>query len=177
LYGLQKLFKMDEDEYLNLPEIVCLEDCGGDILNYIEVIYDIFKEDFVTNKPFFEGRRLGLKKYPYVEGKEYTFYHMTHDGNVEDERIPNLRRCERMPFPRPIIEQSNHSSVKCWKNKRGTKDRILIFYEQEDYLVVLEDRGDFILPWTAYLVGGSNQKKKLLREYSDYIKARAAQQN
>lgn len=160
---------------MQLPKIITLNDFGGDIASYIEAIYALFKKDFVDTKPKFEGVRLGLKKYPLVSNKEYTFYHFTHDGEYEENRTPNLRRMERVCFIKPMIENSNHPDLKVWRNKRGTKERILIYHEAESFLVVLEDRGDFILPWTAYLVEYPNRKKQLIKEYEDYIKAKTAQ--
>ncbi len=167
LYGNHPPRIMD-NECLELPEIIRLEDYGGDIIRYMEVIYAVFRKDFVDKQPAFEGRQLKLKKYPLVDGKECTFYHFTHDGDIETERLPNLRRMERIPFPCPMIENSNHPYLKVWKNRRGTKNRILIFHEAESYLVVLEDRVKYILPWTAYLVEFDNRKRRLLKEYAAY---------
>jgi hypothetical protein len=39
---------------------------------------------------------------------------------------------------------------------------------QENYLVILADRGEYILPWTAYLVEQPHRKRKLQREYEEY---------
>ena len=161
--------------YLQLPDKITLEEYGGDFSSYLEAVYAIFRRDFVDSRPVFEGTRLGLKKHPFIDGKEYTFYHFTHDGDIEKERLPNLRRLERISFPRPMIDNSTHPFLKVWRNKRGTNERILIFHEDESYLIVLEDRGDFILPWTAYLVEYKNRRIKLMEEYLAYKKAKAAQ--
>ncbi len=48
-----------------------------------------------------------MKKHPLVDGKEYTFYHITHKGNIENDRTPELRRCERIGWARPVIENGN----------------------------------------------------------------------
>lgn len=154
----------------NLPDLILLEDYGGDILTYLEDVYQVFCNDFVRSKPTFQGVRLGLKKYPIIEGKEYTFYHMTHSGDIESDREPDLRRMERIPYPRPIIDNSTHADLKVWKNQRGNDTRILIWHENESYLVILTQRKDYILPWTAYLVEQEHRKRKLMKEYTDYIK-------
>jgi hypothetical protein len=165
-------------EVFELPELIELNDFGGNISAYLEAVYHIFKNDFVDSKPVFKGVRLGLKRFPLVEGKEYTFYHMTHEGDIENERTPDLRRMERIAWPRPLIDESEHSYLKVWRNTRrgkgGTKTRILILHEEERYLVILDDRGDYILPWTAYLIKGNSQLEKHLSEYESYIKAEAA---
>lgn len=45
-----------------------------------------------------------MKVHPEFQDRAYTFYHMTHKGNVENERVPDLRRCERMPWAKPTVE-------------------------------------------------------------------------
>ena len=110
-------------EELELPEIITLDEFSGDFSSFYEAVYQIFRRDFVDSKPSFKGKRLRLKAHPHIDGKEYTFYHFTHEGDFETERIPNLRRMERIGFPRPIIDNSEHTSLRVWRNKRGTKDR------------------------------------------------------
>ena len=127
---------------------------------------------FVDSKPVFEGLRLGLKRHPLTHGKEATFWHMIQEGAIEDERIPDLRRCERIRWPRPIIEHVRAPAVKVWSNQRKGEKRICLWLEHEDYLVILADRGDYILPWTAYLVEQPHRKRKLLKEYEDYQRGR-----
>ncbi len=155
-------------EVFQLPDIVSLSDYHGDFVSYYEAVYQIFVKDFVRNRPVFEGVKLGLKKHPLVGGKEYTFYHLTHDGSDEQNRAPNLLRMERIPWPAPMINQSSHQQLKVWRNNRGKHERILILHELEKFLVVLEDRKDYIIPWTAYLVDYPNQMRKLLEEYKAY---------
>jgi hypothetical protein len=165
-------------EVFSLPELIELNEYGGNFGEYLDAVYQIFKEDFVDSKPVFQTKRLGLKRFPLVEGKEYTFYHMTHEGDIEHERIPDLRRMERISWPRPLIDESEHPYLKVWRNTRrgkgGTKDRILILHEKENYLVILDDRGNYILPWTAYLIRGRTQMQRHLNEYEKYKKAEAA---
>lgn len=161
-------------ETIQLPELILLETFGGNPTKYFEAVYEVFKRDFVKSKPIYRGRRLGLKKHPQVDGKEATFYHLTHSGDIHSDRIPDMRRMERIPFPKPIIDNSNLSPLKVWMNKRRSENRICLLHEDESYLVVLADRGDYILPWTAYYIEYENRKIKLLREYEQFIKAEAA---
>lgn len=150
---------------LNLPELICLDGFSGNFSLFYEAVYQIFKRDFVLSIPCYKGKRLRLKKHPYVDGKEYTFYHFTHEGNIETDRVPDIRRMERIGFPKPMIENSGHPILKVWRNKRGTKERILILHEIEKYIVILEDRKDYILPWTAYYIEHENKIRRLIKEY------------
>lgn len=151
-----------------LPPLVLFGAYGGDWDAYLTAIYAYFKQDFVDSKPTFDGRRLGLKRYPLTHGKEATFWHMIQEGRIESDRTPDFRRCERIRWPRPIIEHANEPIVKVWRNQRRGEKRVCVWLEEEDYLVILADRGDYILPWTAYLVEQPHRKRKLLKEYEDH---------
>lgn len=153
-----------------LPPLVLLNDYGGNWDAYLDAIYEWFKQDFINSKPMFQGRRLGLKRRPMTHGKEATFWHMIQEGNIEDDRTPDLRRCERIRWPRPVIEHNDDSAIKIWRNQRGNEVRVCLWFAQENYLVILADRGDYILPWTAYLVEQPHRQRKLQREYEEYCK-------
>jgi hypothetical protein len=36
------------------------------------------------------------------------------------------------------------------------------------YIVIIEERADYVLPWTQYLVEESSRREKLKREYENY---------
>jgi hypothetical protein len=148
-----------------LPELVTLEDFGGNWQDFFETVYQYFEQDFVNDKPVFRGKRLGLKRHPEYDGKSATFWHMISEGSVEDERTPDMRRCERIRWPKPIIEHDADPAIKVWAEKRGSNKRIHIWFEQEGYLVVLDDRRDFILPWTAFYIERSHQRRKYDKRY------------
>ena len=150
---------MEENEIFELPELVLLEHFGGDFNKFLDAIYRLFKNDFIDKKPVFRGIRIGLKKHPVSEGKEATFWHITSEGDDESSRMPDLRRMERIKWPAPLINNSAHPYLKVWENKRGNKKNVLIFHEQEQYLVVLRKVKDYILPWTAYLVEHDVRKR------------------
>jgi hypothetical protein len=154
-----------------LPALVLFGDYDGQWEAYLDTVYAFFKADFVDRKPSFQGRRLGLKRHPVARGKEATFWHMIQEGSIEEERTPDFRRCERIRWPRPIIE--NDAAVKVWRNKRGREERVCLWYEQESYLVILADRGEYILPWTAYPVEQPHRQRKLQREYEEYCQNEA----
>ncbi|PKN68491.1 MAG: hypothetical protein CVU54_14330 [Deltaproteobacteria bacterium HGW-Deltaproteobacteria-12] len=151
-----------------LPPLVFFNDYQGNWDDYLDAIYTYFKKDFVDSKPVFQGRRLGLKRLPLTLGKEATFWHMISEGREEENRIPDLRRCERIRWPKPIIEHDGDSAVKFWRNRRESEERICLWFQEENYLVILADRGDYILPWTAYLVEKPHRQRKLQKEYEAY---------
>lgn len=144
-----------------LPLLILMEDYGGDWERYFAAVYAVFSADFVNSKPTFQGRRLGLKRHPEHEGKSATFWHMISTGMSEADRIPDIRRCERMRWPKPIIENDQSSDLKVWSEKRGSSNRVHVWCEAEGYLVVLDDRTDYLLPWTAYFVEREHERTKI----------------
>lgn len=163
---------MENKDYFELPEIIELSQYGGNFHAYLEAIYKLFKRDFIDNRPTYRGVRLGLKRYPLSQDKEATFWHMTSTGEDEATREPDLRRLERIQWPAPMINHSEHPYLKVWENTRGDKTNILIFHEKENYLVVLRKAKNYILPWTAYMIEYPSRKRKLLEEYAAYIKSK-----
>ena len=155
-----------------LPPLVLFSDYNGNWDAYLEAIYAWFKKDFIDSRPMFQGRRLGLKRHPLTQGKEATFWHMTSEGMIEEDRIPDLRRCERIRWPRPVIENHEDPQVKYWVSVKRGENRIHIWLEDKDYVVVLSDRKDFLLPWTAFLVTREHTREKLRKEYTAYWKTR-----
>jgi hypothetical protein len=150
-----------------LPSLIELSSCGGSWERYLEAIYEVFREDFVTTKPSFRGRKLGLKRYPEHAGKEATFWHLITEGEVEADRTPDFRRCERIRWPKPVIENEADIEVLVWNEVRGSRDhRIHLYLPKERYLVVLADRGKYILPWTAYYVQHENGHRKYLQRHA-----------
>jgi len=87
-----------------------------------------------------------------------------------------LRRCERIRWPKPIIEHSDKVGIKIWENirhkKKGIQHSICIWFKDAEYLVILRKRSSYILFWTAYPVAENHRKRKLEKEYQEYKKGK-----
>lgn len=159
---------------LRFPNLLLFEDYKGVFQTYFEAVYSVFQRDFITTKPNYRGLKVSLRKYPEVDGMHRTFYHITHEGQDENNRKPDFRRMERICFPRFVIENFEHDDILIWKNSRGKEERIVLFNEVENYVVVLTERNDYYLFVTAYCIDKDHRKKKLLKEYQAYKKAKTA---
>lgn len=155
-----------------LPTKIYLEDFSGNYEQFIDAVYDVFERDFVKYHPSFGGYKLGLKRHPEFQDRAYTFYHMTHKGKIEDERTPDLRRCECLPWGRITVEKVTEYSLKFWEQERKGKHRICIWLETEDdvdYFFVLDVRQTFVLPWTAFVAEYSHEVRKKEKEYQQWL--------
>src|SRR4030067_2263921 len=90
-----------------LPPLVLFEDYEGNWDRYLDALYDYFRKDFLESKPSYRGVQLALKRHPAIKGKQATFWHLISEGSNEANRIPDMRRCERIRWRRPIIENGS----------------------------------------------------------------------
>ena len=156
-----------------LPALVLFENYDGNWGKYLDALYVFYKSDFLDAGPQYQGKNVGVKRLPIVNGKESSFWHLIQEGQgdepTEDDRTPDLRRCERIRWPKPIIENSGDAVVRVWPNVRHTKTgvekSICLWFEDQEYLVVLRDRKKYFLLWTAYPVTSQRKKEKLRKEF------------
>lgn len=157
-----------------LPPLELLSQHGGDWPAYCERLYFLFRQDFLGVLPKFCGRRLALKYHPEYDGKCATFWHFISEGPNEEDRPPDLRRCERICWPRRMLDESNATSprVLVWANERQNGTGWVIALEDFSYKFVLVERGQKVLPWTAYPVEKPHQRRAMQKEYEAWIASR-----
>jgi hypothetical protein len=153
-----------------LPPLINLSEYNGDWEEYEKALYKIFTNGFISSRPSFRGRPLKLKRYPLTRDKESTYWHLIQEGEVEEERTPDLRRCERLRWVRAVIENDADENVKVWVQRRNSRKRICMWLENEEYMVILDDRNKYLLLWTAFMVDRPHQKRKYRKEYEDWCK-------
>lgn len=165
---------MIAEKGLVFPALIELNDYAGDFKNYFNAVYTVFETDFIKTQPKYEGLKVAVRKYPEVDGLHRTFYHITHEGEDENNREPDIRRMERIRFPKFVIDNNTHAEILIWKNQRGKDERIVLFNETENYILILADRKDYFLFITAYFIGTEHRKRSLIKEYEAYVKAKTA---
>lgn len=159
---------------LFFPDLILLSDYSGSFADYFKAVYRIFENDFVRTQPLFLGTKVNAQKHPEVEGLHRTFYHITHEGHIENDRTPDVRRMERIRFPKFMIQSCPHRQLLVWQKTIGRDERIHILNEEERYLVVLTKRKEFLLFWTAFYIEENHTLRKKLKEYEAYQNAKTA---
>lgn len=178
LYGVKGMSNMLVNIIL-LPDKILFNDYR-DWGKYVDVLYSLFKRDFIDSKPHVGNVVFRLKYKPEFQDRAYTFYHMTHKGDVENERTPDMRRCERLPWCRPTIENADKYKLCFWEEERKGHHRVCIWLQAEDdfgkvaiednYFVILDVRDGYVLPWTAFCAEYNNQIRKKAKEYNQWLK-------
>lgn len=146
-----------------LPQLATFD---GDWETYCDELHARFERDLRQARFF--GIRVGRRKAPEVNGKPDGFWHVTSEGWTKgsDERIPDLRRCERVPWIEPMISACGTDKVLCWQNSRpaakgGTS--IVVALADFEYVLILRERsgasGPYMMLVTAYPPRGRRREQ------------------
>ncbi|WP_246814641.1 oxidoreductase [Nissabacter archeti] len=141
-----------------MPPLILFE---GDFQKYIDLIYQEFVDSILYSKLTFQGLPVRPRYQPEYNGKELGFWHMTSTGEKEEEREPDIRRCERIKWLRWVIENHTNPAISSWKETRAGVTEVVLWVEQEQYVVVLSERRDYWLLKTAYLATRSGKIRQL----------------
>lgn len=135
-------------------------------------LYQIFHKDFTSSKPSYDGRIVWF--FPQKEGgKELLFWHLTSKNDkVTGERLPDLRRSERLPWVRPLIDNHKQPETLDWDYREGDGDiHTYIWLKDHDFVAILKKYKDGrrrII--TSYFIDYNHKKSKLRKKYKRRIK-------
>jgi len=153
-----------------LPAALQYDEFNGDWSRFLRTVYQIFERDFKQSTPIYRGCPVTYDS-RIEDGKEAVFWHITcRDNPQTNNRELDIRRCERIPWPRPMIEHPDEPVVSIWKNRRKRDTRVLIWLENLDYIVVMSERKRSIILITAYCTDIKSQRQKLIKERDEYYK-------
>ena len=155
---------------MNPPDLLHF---AGDWASYEQALYAVFLGELAQGGVEFDGLPVTCRRNPEANGRWAAFWHLIQEGHIEEERLPDIRRCERLRWVRWTIEHGRgHEAIDVWQNTRGREENTLLWYNEE-YLVVLAERrqGSGWLLKTAYVTDRSNRKRQLARERDDWSRA------
>ena len=160
------------------PDLLLLEDFNGDWNTYVDGLYRIFMTEIARGGLRFRNRIVNCRRQKETFGRWASFWHLTQRGPVEEDRLPDLRRCERIRWVRWTIENApTCPHIDEWQNRRGGETSALLWY-REEYLVVLAERKKHWLLKTAYRTDPSHRgTSRLRRERDNYFRERTGQKS
>lgn len=144
---------------------------------YVDSIYNIFQHDFIYSSPSFDGLLVKTDLSVGISGKARGFEHViTNDFEKNKKRYPDFPRCERIRWIRAFIENytckeniicgdDECDGLKVWKKRQGKHHRIVFLFEEEYFIVIIEQRKDCYFLVTAYYINYDHTMDKLVDEY------------
>jgi hypothetical protein len=158
-----------------LPQIITLDEYEGDWEQFLNAIYSVFKTDLIDNKTFFATKEVGINYEKLYQEKERSFWHIISEGKNDIDRLPDLRRCERIAWVKPFIELvfcAGCTNIRMWKklHAKSKKDRYYIWCTDVDFIVILEDRKNYFLLITAFVVKYPDTRESYHKDYDNYLK-------
>lgn len=144
---------------------------------YEDLLYSIFRADFIEDHPSYEGKDVKIRCHPIENNKEEAFYHVTcQDYSKDGNRVPDFRRCERIRWVRAFIENYSCNpslcigcdGIKVWEKPYNSNQRVHLLFEEERYIVVLERRDRYCLLITAFYIEQNHTLIKKVKEYRQY---------
>ena len=150
------------------PDLLLFDDFGGNWESYEHELHRIFMGEIARAYLEFRGLKVGCRRILETAGRWASFWHLIQEGYVEEERTPDLRRCERLRWVRWVIENAvTHPEIDEWQNRRKNKINTLLWF-REEYLVVLAQRQRYWLLKTAYCTGQSLRVRQLRHERDQF---------
>lgn len=147
----------------------------GEWETYLDEIYQAFLDSFVRQDIRFGGTRVTAPRRPETDGKGAGFWHVISEApdknnRNEEDRIPDLRRCERITWITWAIEGASNGNphLAWWKNKRRDGWCVVIWSEEYNFAVILGERADHYILKTAYCELPSGRRRTFAKERDAY---------
>ncbi len=159
-----------------LPNLLLLEDFDGNWQRYEDEVFAIFYRDFIENQPKFQNKWIRCRR-DLIKGKEASFWHCTSEGPDENNRTPDIKRCERIGWIKAVIEHSDSTEIDCWTVRRRGEIRWLLWFNEE-LLIVLGERHrkrdgfKYMQLITVYCTEEERRKANLRKERDEFTKAK-----
>jgi hypothetical protein len=136
-----------------------------------EMLYAIFKQDFKDSQPVYDGNPVWF--FPELDdGKEVVFWHMTSRVDQETrERLPDLRRSERLPWVRPMMGNSTQPEILAWDYEEGDRTiKTYVWLKDQDFLVLMKKYKDGRRRLiTSYHVDQPHTRRSLQKKYAKRV--------
>lgn len=153
---------------MNPPALIRYNDYG-DWAAYEDAIYAEYLATVAHAGLRFQAASVKVQFRPETKHKGYGFWHLISEApdpsnRNEDERTPDLARCERIRWVAWCIQHAEKAGISWWENERRGQTHVVIWAEQHDFAVILAKRDTaegarFYLLKTAYCLRAHTIRK------------------
>jgi|APMed6443717190_1056831.scaffolds.fasta_scaffold14616_2 hypothetical protein len=155
-----------------------------------ELLYEIFCRDIRDANLKYTGHDVWIFR-DMEDGKEKIFWHLTSrekkaekiprrkrkffpadQETTEPERLPDMRRCERLPWVKPLIEHPAEPEVLAWDHEEGDGTiKTYVWIRDYDFVVIMKKFPDGKRRLiTSFYVDSGYKRDDFERKYANRIK-------
>lgn len=134
-------------------------------------LYAVFKTDFLDRAASYGSRPVWIFS-DRERGKEKMFWHLTEkEDKTLGGRVADLRRAERLPWSRPMLDHITDLQVVHWDYEEGDKTiKTYVWLKDFDFVIVLKRMPDLSRRLiTSFYVDYANKKRDLERKYKQRL--------
>lgn len=137
-----------------------------------EDLYQVFCRELKDSHPSYRGAEVWFFL-DMDDGKEQLFWHLTsRDDKETNERLPDLRRSERLPWVRPMIDQPNQPEVLDWDSEEADGTiKTYVWLRDYDFVVIMKkypDENRRLI--TSFWIEYGNTRRKMQKKYDNRIR-------
>lgn len=155
-----------------------------------DILYHIFCRDIRDGRLQYIGHPVSIFK-DVEDGKEKIFWHLTTRETkkeqiprrkrkyypeirteVETERLPDLRRCERLPWVKPLVEHPSAPGVLAWDYEEGDGTiKTYVWINNDDFVVIMKKfPNESRRLITSFYVDKPYKREDFQKKYANRIK-------
>ena len=157
-----------EDTYDKLYFIFC-RDIRDSNLKYRDFSVWIFPDREDGNETIFWHLTSREQKNEDIPRRKRKYYREAQ--SEEKVRIPDFRRCERLPWVKPMVEHPDVAEMLCWDYMEGDGTiKTYVWLREVDFVVIMKkypDESRRLI--TSFYVDSEYKRKDLERKYANGI--------
>lgn len=148
------------------------------INSYHDRAYIIFKKSLIDSDIKFNNLPVKVRDLPYEDNKVQGFFHVISELDKKlGIRMYKDERVKFIPYISKMINEytkcntclNNCTKIKVWTAPyNGKIDRTKFYFEEDNYIVILEKRPNYYQLVSAYVVDRKDRKVDILNEYNKY---------
>lgn len=161
---------------IKLPPLINFNDYDS-YQEYIDTVYRFFEDDFLKNAVYYLKEKIRCDS-KIEDGKICTFWHIATNKFSDKDRAPDMARCARIQWIKPIIEKHRSKNVYVWEKTKKGRRRIYFCLNDWSYLIIVEKRINklkenpskyYLVLYTAFPIDEDWYKESLKKEFQDCV--------
>lgn len=151
-----------------LPPLIRLGDHSGDMVFYMDTLYQRFFADLVQQNCTLLGKPVYISRKLESDGKHERFWHVITDPHSPRVQDIHHSRAEKIPWIKAVIDNFDRPEVLAYEIKKGRDLKLYLFIPEQQFMLILADIGSEYHFVTAYHVPYTYMLDQYKREYKKH---------